>query len=416
MVPGEGLAAELRAKAAELGLAAIGFAAASPMEGTRRVIEQRKAAGLDAGMQFTYRSPNRSTDPGRALPGAVSLVVGAWPYRPLRTSGGEPSEPGPAEHHGPRPARPLATVARYAQHDHYADVRAALGVLAAMLRARGWHTRVLVDDNALVDRAAAHRAGLGWFGKNCNILLPGRGSFFVLGSVVTDAPLPTGDPVPDGCGGCRRCHVACPTGALVGPGVLDARKCLAWLLQAPGPFPFEYREALGGRIYGCDDCQTSCPVNKRATRGTTPPGTQAPAAAATAGPGDTSEVDLLELLSMTDAELLQRYGRWYIPSRDPRYLRRNALVALGNVALPGDPGAEAALLSYLQHPDSLLRAHAVWAALRLGRGDLVDATQVGAAEARPAIQQELQRRHEVVTRQPGSRRAPADLPSGAESV
>ncbi len=400
-MPGEGLAAELRAKAGELGFAAIGFAVASPMEGARRAIEQRKAAGLDAGMQFTYRSPSRSTDPKRALPGAVSLVVGAWPYGPFQRSGGEPSASGPRGSDGSRPSRPLATVARYAQHDHYDDLRAALGVLAATLRGRGWRTRVLVDDNALVDRAAAHRAGLGWFGKNCNILLPGRGSFVVLGSVVTDAPLPTSDPVPDGCGKCRRCHVACPTGALVGPGILDARKCLAWLLQAPGSFPFEYREALGGRIYGCDDCQTSCPVNRRAAQGVASPGTPAPnVAAATAGAGDISGVDLLELLSMTDAELLRRYGRWYIPARDPRYLRRNALVALGNVAVAGDPVVQAALLSYLEHPDPLLRAHAVWAALRLGRDDLVDATQVATAEIPPAVQQELQRRHEVVARQP----------------
>lgn len=422
VLSGEGLAAELRAKAAEVGLAAIGFAAASPMEGTRRTIEQRKAAGLDAGMQFTYRAPSRSTDPGRALPGAVSLVVGAWPYGPLRRAGGVPSEPGPDGRggRGPVPAvtsagscewqgspwptrRPLATVARYAQHDYYADLRTALGVLAATLRGHGWRTRVLVDDNALVDRAAAHRAGIGWFGKNCNVLLPGRGSWFVLGSVVTDASLPTNDPVPDGCGSCRRCQVACPTGALVGPGVLDARKCLAWLLQAPGPFPFEHREALGGRIYGCDECQTSCPVNRLASRGTTAPvSTEAPdVVISNAGPGDTPEVDVLELLSMTDAELLQCYGRWYIPKRDPRYLRRNALVVLGNVADPGDPGVEAALLCYLQHPDPLLRAHAVWSALRLGRGDLVDATQAGPGEASPAVQEELRRRDEVVARRPG---------------
>ena len=371
-------------------MAAVGFASAAPMEGTRRAIEQRKAAGFDAGMQFTYRAPSRSTEPGRALPGAVSLVVGAWPYGTLARASGGPSEPG----------RPLASVARYAQKDYYADLRAALGALASVLQRHGWRTRVLVDDNALVDRAAAHRAALGWFGKNCNILMPGRGSWFVLGSVVTDAPLPTGDPVPDGCGNCRRCHDACPTGALVGPGVLDARKCLAWLLQAPGVFPFEYREALGGRIYGCDDCQTSCPVNIRAGRAAKELTSAELPAGTPTGPGAMSKVDLLELLSMTDAELLQRYGRWYIPDRDPKYLRRNALVVLGNVAVPQDPAVEAALLVYLRHADPLLRAHAVWAALRLGKGDLVDATQPRPAEAPPVVQQELQRRDEVNVRLP----------------
>ena len=132
--------------------------------------------------------------------------------------------------------------------------------------AAGWRARVVADDNALVDRAAAERAGLGWFGKNSNILLPGAGSWFLLGSVVTDAPLPTAAPVGDGCGSCRRCLSACPTGALVGPGVLDARRCLAWLLQATGVFPFEFRVALEGRIYGCDDCQDVCPANRLVAR------------------------------------------------------------------------------------------------------------------------------------------------------
>lgn len=404
MLSVEGLAAELRAKAAGMGVGAIGFAAASPMEPTRRAIEERKAAGFDAGMQFTYRAPRRSTDPSTALPGAVSLIVCAWPYGPARPSGDGPFAP---DHHeagrtaalpvGPGP--PMATVARYARKDHYADLRATLSALVGVLRAHGWRGRVLVDDNALVDRAAAHRAGLGWFGKNCNILLPEKGSWFVLGSVVTDAPLPYDDPVPDGCGNCRRCHVACPTGALVGPGVLDARKCLAWLLQAPGPFPFGYREALGDRIYGCDDCQSSCPVNLRAARNA-PSRENADVSRLAGGvksPGGPG-VDVLELLSMTDAELLERYGRWYIPTRDPRYVRRNALVVMGNVADPLGAGVEAALLSYLRHPDQLLRAHAIWAALRLGRGDLVDATQTEGARMAPEVRQELERREEVVPR------------------
>src|ERR1019366_2825144 len=118
----------------------------------------------------------------------------------------------------------------------------------------GWRATVVCDDNALVDRAAAHRAGLGWFGKNSLILLPGLGSWFVLGTVVTDAPLPAVDPSEapphgDGCRTCSRCLTGCPTGALVAPGVLDARRCLAWLVQEPGSFPEEYRQALGGRIY-----------------------------------------------------------------------------------------------------------------------------------------------------------------------
>jgi epoxyqueuosine reductase len=252
----------------------------------------------------------------------------------------------------------VARVARYAQADHYDELRAALGVVAAHLTEQGWRARVLVDDNALVDREAARRAGIGWYGKSSNMLLPGRGSWFVLGSVVTDAPLePTADaPVADGCGACTRCMTGCPTGAIVAPGVVDARRCLAWLLQAEGDFPLEYREALGDRIYGCDDCQEVCPPNRRS---------DAPAVDVDADAGE-AWVPVLDMLALPDDELLARYGRWYIARRDPRYLRRNALVVLGNTGDGHDPAVVATLRRYLDGDDQLLREHAAWAAGRLG--------------------------------------------------
>jgi epoxyqueuosine reductase len=303
-------------------------------------------------MQFTYRNPQRSTEPDRVLPGARALVVGAWSYR-RRDDERRPVD------------RPAGTVARYARADYYGPLRSALGQIADLLVAEGWRARVVADDNALVDRAAAHRAGLGWFGRNTLLLLPGLGSWFVLGSVVTDAPLvPTSPAGPTdhagGCGSCRRCMVACPTGALVADGVLDARRCLAWLVQAPGTFPVEFREALGDRIYGCDDCQQVCPVNRTADR-RRPPG---PPDAGTVG-----AVDLLDLLDATDAALLEAHGRWYIADRDPRHLRRNALVALGNIGDGADPATTAALARYAGGDDELLAEHARWAADRLARTD-----------------------------------------------
>lgn len=328
------------------GLDAVGVAPATPFERTRRDLEERKARGLAAGMQFTYRRPERSTDPGQALPGARSLVVGALSY--AHESAEEPGDV-PA-------ARPAGRVARYARHDHYATLRAGLGAMAARLREEGWHTRVLVDDNALVDREAAVRAGLGWYGKNANVLLPGRGSWFVLGSVVTDAPLePAAAPVPDGCGTCSRCLDGCPTGAIVAPGVIDARRCLAWLVQAPGTFPVEHRVALGDRIYGCDDCQEVCPPNRRADRLQEAP---------TELDG-TATVDLVGLLDADDATLLARHGRWYIAGRDPRHLRRNALLALGNTADVADAEVRRVVDRALVGDDELLREHAAWAAERL---------------------------------------------------
>jgi epoxyqueuosine reductase len=341
-----------------LGLDAAGVAPAEAFATTRRHLVRRRAAGLHGGMSFTYRRPERSSDPQAALPGARALVVGARGYRrTARDPAGRPS--------AATGEIPVGRVARYAWEDHYGPLRAALAEVARALTAEGWRARVLADDNALVDREAAYRAGLGWYGKNANLLLPGQGSWFVLGSVVTDAPLAhAADRVADGCGTCTRCLDGCPTGAIVAPGVVDARRCLAWLLQVEGPFPREHRVALGDRLYGCDDCQEVCPPNRRVDRQTT---------ADPAGRAAEPTVDLLALLDAGDDELLARHGRWYVPRREARYLRRNALVVLGNVADPADDEVAGALRRALADDDALVRAHAVWAVRRLGREDLLSA-------------------------------------------
>jgi epoxyqueuosine reductase len=351
--------AHLRGLGAGSGLAAVAATTADRFPEVRSVLEDRRAAGLHGGMQFTYRNPARSTDPAVTGPWARTLVVGARAY------GGALGPP-------PDDARPWARVARYAVEDVYAELRVGLDAIADELRAHGARARVLADDNALVDRAVAHRAGLGWFGKSTNLLLPGRGSWFVLGSVLTDAAVGEhGVPVDDGCGPCTRCLSGCPTGAIVEPGVVDARRCLAWLLQAEGVFPAEHRVALGDRIYGCDDCQEVCPPNRHPS-GSPPPVVSRSEPArrgGTLGPW----LDVLALLALDDEALLGVVERWYVPRRDGRYLRRNLLVVLGNTGRGDDPAAVAALTDHLAHPDPLVRAHAVWAAARLGRRDLLGA-------------------------------------------
>lgn len=339
------LLAQVRQAGADAGLVAVGVAGAEVFEETRADLLERRSEGLHAGMQFTYRDPERSTDPARILPGARSLVVGALPY---------PAGPPAAEIHD----GPTGRVGRYAATDHYARLRDALDRMAAVLAAAGAAVRVVLDDNALVDRAAAHRAGIGWWGHNTNLLVPGHGSWVVLGSVVTDALLPVSTPVDDGCGPCRRCLDGCPTGAIVAPGVLDARRCLAWLVQAEGTFPPEHRVALGDRVYGCDDCQEVCPPSRRA-----------PAAEQVVEDG--SRVDLLAMVQMDDDELLARHRRWYVPRRDPRYLRRNAILALGNAGAPGDVRVLDELRRYADGDDELLAEHARWALARLEQRSVV---------------------------------------------
>ena len=389
-VPGTDLVDELRAVGQRAGLDRLGVADAAPLGGTRAVLEERKAAGLHGGMQFTYRNPARSTEPDRALPGVRSIVVGARAY--------SSQVPDPADLGVPGP---LARVARYASADAYGDLRAGLDAVADRLRVEGWRARVVLDDNALVDRAVAQRAGLGWFGKNANLLLPGEGSWFVLGSVLTDADLAPSEPVPDGCGACTRCLDGCPTGAIVGPGVVDARRCLAWLVQAEGVFPIEHRVALDDRLYGCDTCQEVCPPSRRGPR----------ARAVAPPPASGAWVDVVDLLRQTDEELLARHGRWYIPRREPRYLRRNALIVLANTApVPPDEPVRAALAHALADADGIVRAHAVWSTRRLGGRALLQQLAPGIVEDQdPDVRAELARPVPTRTGSPGLE--PAAVPT-----
>ncbi len=307
-------------------------------------------------MQFTYRNPERSTDPSQAVTGARAMLVAARSYMM--------DEPDP-------PPTPYGAVARYAWIDHYAPLRAGLQEIVNTLRADGYRAVAFADDNSVVDREAAWLGGLGWFGKNANLLVPGAGSFFVLGSVITTAPLPPAkSPVADGCGSCRRCLDGCPTGAIVAEGVVDAARCLAWLLQRPGVFPREYRVALGNRIYGCDTCQTVCPPTVRFDRRVTTRGADT---VAEVQAEVQAWVPLLRLLEQDDETLLAEYGRWYLADRDPIWLRRNALIALGNVGVKTDEQVALVLRRYLVHAEPMLRAHAVWAAARIGHLDMLPA-------------------------------------------
>jgi epoxyqueuosine reductase len=334
---------ELVELAAAHGIEHLGVAPADVLSRARDALHARKAAGLHAGMGFTYRNPDRSTDPRRAVPGARSVIVAARPYR--------------LAHEPERPADGVyASVARYAWADHYAELRAGLRAIAHRIRWADHRAVAFADDNSIVDREVAYRGGLGWFGKNANILVPGAGSFFVLGSVVTTAEYPVSVPAADGCGACTRCLDGCPTAAIVAPGVVDANRCLAWLVQRAGTFPVEFREALGDRLYGCDECQTVCPVSVRKGPRVGDDITRDPPQA---------WVDVLDLLDADDATLLARHGRWYLADRDPRWWRRNALIVLGNVGDPADPRTRATLRRYAEGSDELLAEHARWAIERL---------------------------------------------------
>lgn len=348
-----GYTAQLLGLGRKAGLDHVGVASAEVLLRARQAINQRKEQGLHNQMQFTYRNPERSTDPTKTLPSARSIIVGAYSY---------------SSSQAPEKTNELsARIARYVWSDYYAQLRQSLGQIARQLELDGHRAVVLADDNAMVDREVAYQAGLGWFGKNSNLLISGAGSYFVLGCVITSAELTTAtQPVEEGCGSCRRCLDNCPTNAIVAPGVIDANKCLAWLLQKPGVFDHNYRVALGDRLYGCDDCQEVCPptirFEKKSDISTVAMSVKQPKA----------WVSVAKILTSDDGALIKEFGAWYIANRDPKWLRRNALIILGNIGDANDVLVVDLLKQYLHHADPVLRAHAVWAAARLGLDQLIN--------------------------------------------
>jgi epoxyqueuosine reductase len=225
--------------------------------------------------------------------------------------------------------------------------------LDAIGRQLGGGYRVFVDANQHVDREAAARSGVGFYGKNTMLITRRHGSWVVLGTLVTEAEIERSAPLDLDCGTCTLCIEACPTGALDEPGTLDSTRCLSYWTQAPGGIPEEYRGELGNQVYGCDICQDVCPWNRgieKRREHASPPAEAEP------------HVSLLEWLEASDDELIDRYERLYFPRKDPRYLRRNALVAAGN---SGGRDSRPAVEAHARGEDPLLREHARWALARL---------------------------------------------------
>jgi epoxyqueuosine reductase len=325
-------AAELQLIAEELGLDVVGAAPAAPYDRAEGAIRDRRARGLFADMRFTTARPEISCHPELLFDGARTVVSAALCYY---APAGEP-EPGEGR------------LPRYTWADRYAELREALDALGRRL---GAEYRVLVDENAHVDREAAARSGVGFYGKNTMLITRRHGSWVVLGTLVTAAAVEATPPLELDCGSCRLCIDACPTDALAEAGVLDANRCLSWSTQRPGSIPESHRAALGDAVYGCDICQTVCPWNRGVEK----------RRAGEEAPGEPA-VDLVGWLEADGADLLDRYDRLYVPRRDPRYLKRNALVALGN---SGGPEHAAAIEPFLEDDDPLLREHARWALDRL---------------------------------------------------
>jgi epoxyqueuosine reductase len=326
--------AELQALGEELGLDVVGATPATAYEATERHIRERQALGLFADMKFTMARPQESCHPESLLPGARTVVSAALCYY-----ADEPARP---DGHGRLP--------RYTWDEAYEELRGKLEELGQRL---GGAYRVLVDANQHVDREAAARSGVGFYGKNTMLITKRHGSWVVLGTLIVDLDLEATPPLDLDCGSCRLCVDACPTGALDLPGTLDATRCLSYWTQAPAAIPEPYRAELGAQVYGCDICQDVCPWNR---------GVEKRRAGTEPGPYAEPHVSLVDWLRSDQDELRLRYDRLFVPRNDGRWLRRNALVAAGNV---GGVEERDAVTGYLDDDDEMLREHAAWALARL---------------------------------------------------
>lgn len=293
------------------------------------------AAGYAGEMEYMARNADKRRDSRLPVPGTVSAIVVALNY-----GGTAPSGP----------------IARYARGDDYHDVMLAkLRELHRQLAervGREIHGKPYVDTGPVLERELARRAGLGWFGKNANLINPKIGSFFFIGSLFTDLTLqPDTSFEEDRCGTCTRCLDECPTDAFVAPRVLDSRKCISYLtIELRGDIPGELRTPIGDRIYGCDVCQDVCPWNIRFSKDLAEP--------ALMPREENVSPDPAELVRLTDEEFRTRFRGSAIKRTKRRGLARNAAIVMGNRELPGDA---AALSKALVDSEPLVQRHARWA-------------------------------------------------------
>jgi epoxyqueuosine reductase len=343
MVSPESLTPLVKAQAYGLGFDLVGVATLGPAE-TAGAFDEWVAKGYAGEMDYLPRGAAKRRDTRLPFPGATSAVVVGMNYG------------------GTQPAGP---VARYARGDDYHDVMVAkLRELHAWIGARVGHEvrgKAYVDTGPILERDLARRAGLGWFGKNTNLVNPRLGSFFFLGALLVELELDADEPFEaDRCGSCTRCLDACPTDAFVGPRRLDATRCISYLtIELEGEIPESLREQVGEVLYGCDVCQDVCPWNVRFARELREPAYAARAALA----GKDARTLARDVLAMDDEQFRAGFRGSPMKRAKLRGLKRNAAVVLGNVGAVEDVPA---LVAALEDSDPLVRAHVAWALGKIG--------------------------------------------------
>jgi epoxyqueuosine reductase len=351
------LTAALRRWGAELGFTGLGITHVDLSADEVFFLDWLRA-GFNGEMGYMSRHGVKRSRPAELIPGTVSCVSVRMNYWP---QGARDADEALAD-------GSVAYISRYALgRDYHKVLRGRLQQLCTRIEnAVGpFGYRVFTDSAPVLEKALARNAGLGWIGKHTNLIDRDAGSYFFLGEIYLDLPLPADTPSTAHCGSCSACMPACPTGAIVAPYRLDARRCISYLtIELAGSIPVEFRRAIGNRIYGCDDCQLVCPWNKFARP------TAEKDFAVRHGLDDSQLVDLFE---WSEAEFLEKtlgsairrvgYERWL----------RNLAIALGNA--PSSPRLIAALRLRAKHPSAMLREHVLWALAQHSSSPAADCSQ-----------------------------------------
>ncbi|MDQ6781010.1 MAG: tRNA epoxyqueuosine(34) reductase QueG [Candidatus Eremiobacteraeota bacterium] len=345
--------------AKSLGFDLVGVAPATPFLREQAIFKDRRDRGYLGQWRYDDATVERYCDPRATIAQARSIICTATSYLTADTP------------HDPNAPGLRGAVSSHAWgHDYHRTIHSRLLALAAHINQHHPEAASVacVDTGPLVDRAAAVRAGLGWFGKSGNVLTKQFGSYVLLGELITTLDLEPDRPLRTHCGNCRDCIPACPTDAIGPDGAVDSRRCISDLTQLKRPIPREFRAAIGNRLWGCDSCQTSCPVNAQKSAG----GAEAFRPLEHIG----TSMDLTAVLHMTKRQFREWFGPTSMAWRGKAVLQRNAAVALGNSR---DERAIPHLILALRDRKPLVRGHAVWA---LGR--------FGTAAARAALENLLQ--------------------------
>ena len=344
----ETLTQAVKDAAVQAGFDVVGIASADLFRERGETTKERVSVGLLDGLPwFTEQRVERGMDPANMLPNARSLISLALSHHHEADAEAPDSQP-------------RGRIARYAWGEDYhrvfaRKVRAFIETLPEITGVEDIGTRWYTDTGPMLDRAVAEKAGVGWFGKNTNILTS-QGSWMLLAQIITTLDLVPDQPLKKTCGACNICVDACPTGAIIAPYVLDNRKCISYLtIENRGPIPRELRPLIGDWIFGCDVCQDVCPVNRKAQVGKA-------YTELTRDAENRARPELVELLELDDEGFRERFRQSAVLRAKPEGMRRNVCVALGNIA---DPATVLPLARVLREDSSpVVRGHAAWA---LGR-------------------------------------------------